>query len=124
MARLIIRTSIFPITYRLLRNQYRGRGETMSVHVNKSNKYSAARNVLNHSVMEKYETVSHFNHRGKTKSKIISLRDSRLWTPNQCSYSAGAFAMQLVATMRPASSQPVSSPQLNRLDLPKTYLAL
>jgi hypothetical protein len=43
MARLIIRTFIFPITYRLLRDQYRARGQTMSVHVNKSNNYFRTR---------------------------------------------------------------------------------
>jgi hypothetical protein len=43
MARLIIRTFNFPITFRLLRDQYHARGETLSVHVNKSNKYFRAR---------------------------------------------------------------------------------
>ena len=60
MVRLIIRTFNFPITFRLLRDQYRARGKTMSVHVNKSNKYSGARKMFSRSEMEKYETVAHF----------------------------------------------------------------
>ena len=61
MARLIIRIFNFPITFRLLRKQYRARGETMSVHVNKSNKYSETRKMFNHSTLGKCETVAHFS---------------------------------------------------------------